>query len=53
MSNDLDDIQTKMDTLNKLYDVKVALGNLYPEMDLTDFEMAIYSLEDDLSEVDE
>ena len=50
--NSLDLIQEKVATLDKLYDVKAALSRFYPYMDLTDFENAIYSLEDDLAEDD-
>lgn len=44
--------QQKEATLHKLYEVKEDLQRFYPMMDLTDFEMAIYSLEDDLEEDD-
>lgn len=51
--NSLDIIQSKIETLEKLSQVKAALATFYPYMDLTDFEHAIYSLEDDLAEDDD
>lgn len=48
--NSLDIIQSKIETLEKLEQVKAALASFYPCMDLTD---SIYSLEDDLAEVEE
>lgn len=41
---------TKQELLDSLILAKEALYRFYPEMDTTDFEMAIYSLEDDIAD---
>lgn len=42
--------QEKINCLYSLRAARAVLEKYYPTMDLTDFEMAIYSLEDDIDE---